>query len=54
MNSFEATPQSIRVLKRAYNQAVKKGQSEFIFNGSHILTAYAKHLIEFWESQLKK
>lgn len=42
-----------RVLKRAYNAAVKKGQSEFAFEGEMILSSYAKYLIEFLEDKFK-
>lgn len=43
-----------RVLKRGYELAVKKGQSEFAFEGEMVLTSYAKHLVEFLHDKFKK
>ena len=37
-------------LKKSYDLAVKKSQSQFIFQKAVILTAYAKYLIEYLES----
>ena len=36
-------------LKGYYNLAVEKGWEQFDFNGSILLTAYAKYLIEYLE-----
>ena len=34
-------------LKKSYNKAVKDSKEMFMFNGSQLLTAYAKYLIEY-------
>jgi hypothetical protein len=33
--------------KRAYNKAVKEGQTSFMFSGNEVLVSYAKYVIEY-------
>jgi len=41
-------------LKRAYNKAVKEGKESFMFEDAELVTSYAKYLIEYFESLLKR
>lgn len=40
--------------KRAYEDAVKRGEHVLTFDGAQYAMSYAKYLIEYLESQLKK
>jgi hypothetical protein len=46
--------QEVANLKRYYNKAVKDQTKSFFFRGNILLTAYAKYLIEYLDSQFKK
>jgi len=34
--------------KQSYNKALKSGEDMFIFEGSDVLTSYAKYVIEYF------
>ena len=42
--------QNISEFKKLYNGAVNEGKELFIFNGSEVLTDYAKYVIEYFDS----
>ncbi len=41
--------ENISEFKKLYNSAVNEGKELFIFNGSEVLTGYAKYVIEYFE-----
>lgn len=41
--------QNISEFKMLYNGAVNEGKELFIFNGSEVLTDYAKYVIEYFD-----
>lgn len=47
------TRKKLKALTRRYNEAVEKKEEQFVFEGSELLTAYAKYLIQYLESQFK-
>lgn len=47
MKSINFTPEKLEELKKLYSNAVTTGSEIFIFDGSEILTTYAKYLIEY-------
>jgi hypothetical protein len=47
------TPESLKVLKRAYDKAIAEGRDQFVFHGHPLLVSYAKYLIEFLEAAFK-
>jgi len=47
------TPDDLASLKRSYNKAVKSEQQDFWWGGHHLLTNYAKYLIQFLEEEFK-
>lgn len=53
MKSINFTPEKLELLKNEYQKAVTTGSEVFIFDGSEVLTAYAKYLIEYLSEVLK-
>jgi len=47
------TVNNINQFKEMYNSAVSEGIDIFIFEGSEVLTSYAKYVIEYFDSILK-
>lgn len=45
---------SLKRLKKEYEKAVKDKKEVFVFEGHELLTSYAKYLIEYAETKLKK
>tara|TARA_S200002703_G_scaffold39372_1_gene34533 strand:+ start:3448 stop:3594 length:147 start_codon:yes stop_codon:yes gene_type:complete len=41
--------QNILEFKKLYNSALNEGKELFIFNGSEVLTDYAKYVIEYFD-----
>ncbi len=41
--------QNILEFKKLYNNAKNEGKELFIFNGSEVLTDYAKYVIEYFD-----
>lgn len=41
--------QNISEFKMLYNSAINEGKELFIFNGSKVLTDYAKYVIEYFD-----
>jgi hypothetical protein len=42
----------LQLLKQEYEKAHNRGKKSFVFEGSELLTSYAKYLIEFLKDQL--
>lgn len=40
-------------IKRAYNKAVKEKKDDFLYKGRPFLVAYAKYLLEYYETIIK-
>lgn len=47
MKSIDFTPEKLEELKKLYSNAVATGSEVLIFDGSEVLTTYAKYLIEY-------
>ncbi|NIQ14782.1 MAG: hypothetical protein GTO02_10400 [Candidatus Dadabacteria bacterium] len=47
------TVNNIEQFKEMYNSAVNEGKELFIFEGSEVLTSYAKYVIEYFNIYLK-
>lgn len=47
------TVNNINQFKEMYNSAVSEGIDIFIFEGSEVLTSYAKYVIEYFDTVLK-
>lgn len=47
------TKENIKAFKAAYNKAVKAELEVFIFEGQEVLTAYAKYVIEYFDTLTK-
>lgn len=47
------TTNNINQFKEMYNSAVSEGKELFIFEGSEVLTSYAKYVIEYFNIYLK-
>lgn len=47
------TRDTLKLFKRAYNNATRRGHESFIFEGNEYLVGYAKYLIEYLEATLK-
>lgn len=45
--------EKLRKLKKLYKSALERGADSFLFEGKEVLTAYAKYMIQFVETQLK-
>lgn len=52
-DSISLDKKSLRDLKKLYENAVANGLTEFQFQGKTLVTAYAKYVIEYAETQLK-
>jgi hypothetical protein len=50
---IEWTPVQLASFKRAYNDATKASAAQFKWQGHDFLTAYAKYLIEYLETQFQ-
>lgn len=48
------TPSKLKNLKEAYRTAVEAHQDSFWFDGSEVLTSYAKYMIEYLDMQFKR
>lgn len=48
----EFTAESFKRFKARYDEAVKKSEESFVFEGNEFLTAYAKYVIEYIETSL--
>ena len=46
------TPDVAKALRHAYELAHKRGDETFVFDGTTLLTSYAKYLLEYVEGQL--
>jgi hypothetical protein len=53
MKYINFTPEKLELLKNEYQKAVTTGSEVFIFEGSEVLTTYAKYLIEYLSEILK-
>jgi hypothetical protein len=53
MPNVNFTPDKLQQLIKEYENAVKLGKESFVFEGSELLTSYAKYLIEYLKTQLK-
>lgn len=51
---MEFTKLKYQKLRRAYNNAVRQGKEQFVFEGQDILVAYAKYLIQYLEMRYGK
>lgn len=51
MHNMQFDKASADALRKAYNEAVKAGRTEFMFAGHIILVSYAKYLIEYLTSR---
>jgi hypothetical protein len=40
-------------LRKRYEQAVRKGEDQFMFEGNEFLVNYAKYLLEYLEGKFK-
>lgn len=38
--------------KKAYQKALKEGKDQFVFEGQDVLTAYAKYVCEYMDTQV--
>jgi len=47
------TVNNINQFKEMYNSAVSEGIDIFIFEGSEVLTSYAKYVIQYFESKMR-
>ena len=47
------TVNNINQFKEMYDSAVSEGIDIFIFEGSEVLTSYAKYVIEYFDTVLK-
>lgn len=54
MTDFNSFKKAVSSYKEKYNQAVKAGQDQFIFQGQDVLTAFAKYHLEYLEGLVKK
>lgn len=45
--------EDLKTLKTSYKEAIANDKEAFIFRGQHVITRYAKYLIEFLESKTK-
>jgi hypothetical protein len=48
------TKENFLDFKTCYINAVNKNETQFTFNGIEVLTSYAKYVIDYVESSLKK
>jgi HEPN domain-containing protein len=48
------TPDKFRRLKKAYENAVKRQQDTFTFEGHEFVQGYAKYLIEYLDAQFQR
>lgn len=53
MKSINFNAEKLEELKKLYLNAVTTGSEVFIFDGSEIITTYAKYLIEYLSEKLK-
>jgi len=49
---LQITEDNYNKLKEAYNQAVKEDSEEFVFEGTTLVVAYTKYLLEFMDLEL--
>jgi len=42
-----------KLLKRAYEKALKENKSSLVFEGQELLVPYTKYLLEYLENMLK-
>lgn len=47
------TPDQYRAFKKRYNKAVKAKENSFMFEGREFVTAFAKYLLEYLETNPK-
>lgn len=52
--TIEFTPAKLRSLKAAYKKALANGVEHFTFEDKPLLVSYAKYLIEYLDTQLKR
>jgi hypothetical protein len=50
---IDFTRDKVELLRKQYDQAVRKGEQEFTFEGHPPLVAYAKHLLDYLEGRFK-
>jgi hypothetical protein len=48
------TNQNIARFKNLYDKAVKENKTSFIFDGDEVLVSFAKYLIEYADTKMKK
>lgn len=53
MTQMEITPSKLAKLKRAYFDAIKDSQDDFVFDGHLLATGYAKYLIEYLTNRIE-
>lgn len=53
MDSITINHENYKQLKKAYDKAVKDGVDQFIFEGSELVTKFAKYLLEHMRNVLK-
>lgn len=53
MKTIDFDRAKLQELRNAYTNAVARGEDQFEFEGSPILVAYAKYLIEYLDSRFK-
>lgn len=54
MTEVTFTPEKIKALQRAYDQAVKDGKDQFQFEGNDYLVSYAKYLLEYLKMERRR
>jgi hypothetical protein len=45
------TPEKVKVLRKEYDAAVKRGDGQFVFEGHELDSGYAKYLLEYLEGK---
>jgi hypothetical protein len=53
MKTIHFTRVKLNDLRGSYQKALHSGHDEFEFEGQRVLTAYAKYLIEYLDTQFK-
>lgn len=54
MNTVQFTQDKRDALRRAYDTAVKAKHETFTFEGSELLVAYAKYLLEYLDGEFRR
>ena len=49
---IQITPDTLRGVRKAYNEAVERGDEVFDYEGSPLLVGYANYLIQYMEMVL--